>query len=155
MPTSKRLRIWLDKTQPQQWILDLDGRNLDPLHGKTTHLRVTVEALTTMVSTCENNSNSYLKLWRATETQVRQKLDQTMGEIDWLFEGKAAWLLSKTLPPERHCLLAVVCPFGMSSSFGLLEILQSISSLIGARMELMVASLPHWELLITSKAALC
>jgi len=98
MPTSKQLRTWLERNQPRQWIIDPDGRNLDPLHGKTIHLRVTVEALTAVAPAYENGSNSYLKFWRATETQVRQRLDQTMREIDWLFEGKTAWLLSKTLP---------------------------------------------------------
>ncbi len=45
LPTSKELRAWLDETQPQRWIIDPSDHNLDPLHGKTTHLRITVEQL--------------------------------------------------------------------------------------------------------------
>jgi len=41
MPTSKELRTWLEGAQPRQWIVDAGDRNLDPLHGKTTHLPLT------------------------------------------------------------------------------------------------------------------
>ncbi|MBD2016423.1 2-succinyl-5-enolpyruvyl-6-hydroxy-3-cyclohexene-1-carboxylic-acid synthase [Microcoleus sp. FACHB-53] len=47
LPTSKELRTWLDQTQPQRWIIDPSHHNLDPLHGKTTHLRTTIEQLVT------------------------------------------------------------------------------------------------------------
>ena len=47
LPTSKELRTWLDETQPQRWIIDPSHHNLDPLHGKTTHLRTTIEQLVT------------------------------------------------------------------------------------------------------------
>ena len=45
LPTSKDLRQWLSITQPQRWIVDPCNHNLDPLHGKTIHLRTTVEQL--------------------------------------------------------------------------------------------------------------
>lgn len=45
LPISKELRSWLDETQPLRWIIDPSHHNLDPLHGKTIHLRMSVEHL--------------------------------------------------------------------------------------------------------------
>lgn len=45
LPTSKELRSWLDLTQAKRWVIDPCDDNLDPLHGKTTHLRMTIEQL--------------------------------------------------------------------------------------------------------------
>lgn len=45
LPISKELRNWLDETQPLRWIIDPSNHNLDPLHGKTIHLRMSVEQL--------------------------------------------------------------------------------------------------------------
>ncbi|MGI2906208.1 2-succinyl-5-enolpyruvyl-6-hydroxy-3-cyclohexene-1-carboxylic-acid synthase [Tolypothrix sp. VBCCA 56010] len=45
LPTSKQLRTWLNTTQPKRWIIDPSDQNLDPLHGKTIHLRVSIEQL--------------------------------------------------------------------------------------------------------------
>ena len=101
MPTSKQLRAWLNQTQPRQWIIDPDGRNLDPLHGNTTHVRLSIAAfLQTLPQPPQlpQSPSPYLDRWRTVETQVRQRVDQTMHETNALFEGKAAWLLSQVLP---------------------------------------------------------
>ncbi|NEP24600.1 MAG: 2-succinyl-5-enolpyruvyl-6-hydroxy-3-cyclohexene-1-carboxylic-acid synthase [Moorea sp. SIO1F2] len=45
LPISKELRAWLDKCQPRRWVIDPSHHNLDPLHGTTTHLRMSVEQL--------------------------------------------------------------------------------------------------------------
>ncbi|NES84243.1 MAG: 2-succinyl-5-enolpyruvyl-6-hydroxy-3-cyclohexene-1-carboxylic-acid synthase [Moorea sp. SIO2B7] len=45
LPISKELRAWLDKCQLRRWVIDPSHHNLDPLHGKTTHLRMSVEQL--------------------------------------------------------------------------------------------------------------
>jgi 2-succinyl-5-enolpyruvyl-6-hydroxy-3-cyclohexene-1-carboxylate synthase len=45
LPTSKELRTWLDEYQPRRWVIDPSHHNLDPLHGKTTHLRMSVDQL--------------------------------------------------------------------------------------------------------------
>ncbi|HAX90047.1 MAG TPA: 2-succinyl-5-enolpyruvyl-6-hydroxy-3-cyclohexene-1-carboxylic-acid synthase, partial [Cyanobacteria bacterium UBA11370] len=43
LPISKELRMWLDQYQPQRWVIDPSHHNLDPLHGRTIHLRMSVE----------------------------------------------------------------------------------------------------------------
>ncbi|MDM9383181.1 2-succinyl-5-enolpyruvyl-6-hydroxy-3-cyclohexene-1-carboxylic-acid synthase [Chlorogloeopsis sp. ULAP01] len=45
MPTSPVLRNWLKTTAAKRWIIDPSDQNLDPLHGRTVHLRVSVEQL--------------------------------------------------------------------------------------------------------------
>jgi 2-succinyl-5-enolpyruvyl-6-hydroxy-3-cyclohexene-1-carboxylate synthase len=116
LPTSKELRTWLDQTQPQRWIIDPSHHNLDPLHGKTTHLRTTIEQLVTTLSPLEpgklggNPTSGYLKQWCELETQVRSAVDQKMATMTELFEGKVAWLLSQILPPETPLWIANSMP---------------------------------------------
>ncbi|MBE9188123.1 2-succinyl-5-enolpyruvyl-6-hydroxy-3-cyclohexene-1-carboxylic-acid synthase, partial [Microcoleus sp. LEGE 07076] len=50
LPTSKQLRNWLDKTQPKRYTIDPGHHNIDPLHGKTIHLRTSVENLATKLT---------------------------------------------------------------------------------------------------------
>ncbi|MEG4485305.1 2-succinyl-5-enolpyruvyl-6-hydroxy-3-cyclohexene-1-carboxylic-acid synthase [Microcoleus sp. D2_18a_B4] len=51
LPTSKELRNWLDKTQPKRYIIDPSHHNFDPLHGRTIHLRTSLENLATNLAT--------------------------------------------------------------------------------------------------------
>ncbi|WP_041918572.1 2-succinyl-5-enolpyruvyl-6-hydroxy-3-cyclohexene-1-carboxylic-acid synthase [Gloeocapsa sp. PCC 7428] len=108
LPTSKDLRQWLSVTQPQRWIVDPCDRNLDPLHGKTIHLRTTVEQLAQAIE--PKAPTAYLQLWCDAEAKVRSECDRTMAEIDHLFEGKAAWLLSQVLPPKTPLFVANSMP---------------------------------------------
>jgi 2-succinyl-5-enolpyruvyl-6-hydroxy-3-cyclohexene-1-carboxylate synthase len=115
MPTSKELRSWLSVTQPRQWIIDGSDRNLDPLHGKTTHLRLSIEQL---ASTIERQPNDYqpktlqpyLAAWCTAESKLRHRLDRAIADLDLLFEGKAAWLLSQHLPTGTPLFIANSMP---------------------------------------------
>ncbi|MEG4279656.1 2-succinyl-5-enolpyruvyl-6-hydroxy-3-cyclohexene-1-carboxylic-acid synthase [Microcoleus sp. MON1_C1] len=157
LPTSKELRNWLDKTQPKRYIIDPSHHNFDPLHGKTIHLRTSIEHLATAISpqvpplskgglggvltTATTNippqvpplnkgestqipplskgglggvltspSNEYLQLWRNTETQVRQTIDQKISTINNIIEPKVSWLLSQILPPGTPIFIANSMP---------------------------------------------
>lgn len=110
LPTSKDLRTWLDTIQVRRWVIDPSDHNLDPLHGKTTHLRMSVEQLAQAFSTESNSPNSYFQMWCAAEAKVRSAVDQKMAEMNYLFEGKAAWLLSQILPPETPLFIANSMP---------------------------------------------
>ena len=98
MPTSRELRQWLAETQPRQWVIDPSDRNLDPLHGRTTHLQTSVESLAETLSAETSSSSPYLELWQTADSKIRHAIDQTMTIEESLFEGKAAWLLSQCLP---------------------------------------------------------
>lgn len=110
LPTSKELRTWLDATQPRRWVIDPCHHNLDPLHGKTTHLRLCVEHLAQRCPAEPKSSTPYLQLWCAAEAKVRLSVDQTMATMTQLFEGKAAWLLSQTLPSSTPIFIANSMP---------------------------------------------
>ncbi|MEG4942810.1 2-succinyl-5-enolpyruvyl-6-hydroxy-3-cyclohexene-1-carboxylic-acid synthase [Microcoleus sp. F4-D5] len=160
LPTSKELRNWLDKTQPKRYIIDPSDHNFDPLHGKTIHLRTSVENLATNLATIltqvpplikgglggdrtpatpaispqipplnkgestqipplnkgglggvpTSPSNEYLQLWRNTEIQVRQTIDQKISAINNIIEPKVSWLLSQILPPATPIFIANSMP---------------------------------------------
>jgi len=114
-PTSKELRQWLARTHPRQWIIASDDRNLDPLHGETTHLRTSLEQVAASLSgslhqTKDLSSALYLKQWCEAEQQVRQAIDQTFNQLQEPFEAKAAWLLSQHLPAQTPIFIANSTP---------------------------------------------
>ena len=160
LPTSKELRNWLDKTQAKRYIIDPSHHNFDPLHGKTIHLRTSVENLATnlatiltlvpplnkgglggVLATATTNispqipplnkgestllpplnkvglegvltspSNEYLQLWRNTEIQVRETIDQKISAINKIIEPKVSWLLSQILPLATPIFIANSMP---------------------------------------------
>lgn len=112
-PTSKQLRNWLTSIHPIRWIIDPTYQNLDPLHGKTIHLRISIENLSAKISSGENLNNitnTYLQLWLNTETKIKQTIAKTMASIENIIEPKTAWLLSQTLPPETPIFIANSMP---------------------------------------------
>ena len=133
LPTSKELRNWLDKTQPKRYIIDPSHHNFDPLHGKTIHLRTSIENLATILTqipplnkagltlvpplskgglggVLTSATNEYLQLWHNTETKVRQAIDQKMAAINNIIEPKVSWLLSQILPPATPIFIANSMP---------------------------------------------
>jgi 2-succinyl-5-enolpyruvyl-6-hydroxy-3-cyclohexene-1-carboxylate synthase len=110
LPTSKELRSWLDRTQPQRWIVDPGNQNLDPLHGKTTHLRICVEQLAQIYPSEPKSPTDYLQLWCDLEAKVRGVVDEAIANLEEPFEGKAAWLLSQTLPSGTPLFIANSMP---------------------------------------------
>lgn len=110
LPTSKELRTWLEFTQPRRWVIDPSYHNFDSLHGQTTHLRLSVEQLVQICPFEPNIISKYLQIWCNAEVKVRQRIDETMRTTDTLFEGKAAWLLSQTLPTETPIFISNSMP---------------------------------------------
>jgi 2-succinyl-5-enolpyruvyl-6-hydroxy-3-cyclohexene-1-carboxylate synthase len=115
MPTSKELRQWLDIIQPQQWIIDPGDRNLDPLHLKTTHLRLSVEQLTASLQQAETLTvpqpqPDYLLNWLNAEVEIRQQLHDKLAQETLLFEGKVSWALSQWLPQNTPIFIANSMP---------------------------------------------
>ena len=112
-PTSKQLRNWLTSAQIHRWIIDPTYQNLDPLHGKTTHLRISIENLSEKISSPENLhhiTNPYLQLWLNTETKIKQTIAKTMASIENIIEPKISWLISQILPPETPIFIANSMP---------------------------------------------
>jgi len=109
-PTSKQLRAWLTGKKPPTWVIDPSHHNLDPIHGQAIHLRTSIENLCATIESGQMETSPYLEEWSDAERKVRESLDPTLAEIDYLFEGKAAWLLSQTLPPGTPIFIANSMP---------------------------------------------
>jgi 2-succinyl-5-enolpyruvyl-6-hydroxy-3-cyclohexene-1-carboxylate synthase len=111
LPTSKQLRTWIEATQPQRWAIDPTPGNFDPLHGKTTHLQLSVEQIPPLVKGWLGKKQAkYLKDWLNAESKVRPAIDRKMTEIGALFEGKLAWFLSQNLPIKTPIFIANSMP---------------------------------------------
>ncbi len=122
LPTSKELRNWLEKTQPKRYIIDPSHHNFDPLHGKTIHLRTSVENLATILTQIPlllkgglggdlaSFASEYFQLWDNTETQVRQTIDQKISAINNIIEPKVSWLLSQILPAKTPIFISNSMP---------------------------------------------
>ncbi|MBO1056639.1 MAG: 2-succinyl-5-enolpyruvyl-6-hydroxy-3-cyclohexene-1-carboxylic-acid synthase [Dolichospermum sp. JUN01] len=109
MPTGKELRNWLITTNPQRFIIDNCDQNLDPLHGKTTHLRISVTEIGKLEIE-ELAKSEYLQKWCISEKQVRKNIDDYFENVDELIESKTAWLISQNLPPETPLFIANSMP---------------------------------------------
>ena len=117
LPTSKTLRNWLEQLQPDYFILDPTYQNLDGLHGKTTHLRISIEQLSEQIHQRKNpqplnstQSELYCHLWCKLEAQARTAIDQKLEPINLLIEPKIAGLLSQILPKNTPIFIANSMP---------------------------------------------
>ena len=113
LPTSKQLRSWLDKISIPRWIIEPNLENFDPLHGKTIHLYTSIEEVADSIdsnsidpSLQPQKTTKFCQQWCAVETQTRKNIDRIMASLDNLYEGKAAWLLSRSLPPATSIAIA-------------------------------------------------
>jgi 2-succinyl-5-enolpyruvyl-6-hydroxy-3-cyclohexene-1-carboxylate synthase len=110
-PTSKELRSWLTAAHPQSWAIDPTYHNLDPLHGRMVHVRMSVEAIAAGIPPLSPpEPSAYLQRWCELEAQAIAALDRTMAELSAIVEPKVAWLLSQTLPPGTPLFIANSMP---------------------------------------------
>ncbi|MDJ0554239.1 MAG: 2-succinyl-5-enolpyruvyl-6-hydroxy-3-cyclohexene-1-carboxylic-acid synthase, partial [Microcoleaceae cyanobacterium MO_207.B10] len=113
LPISQQLRSWLERTNSQRLIIDKSDHNFDPLHGKTTHLRISVEQLAKTLITqsfLNNYDKNYLNLWCKTEAKVRENIDNKMATINHILEPKISWLISQALPKNTPIFIANSMP---------------------------------------------
>jgi 2-succinyl-5-enolpyruvyl-6-hydroxy-3-cyclohexene-1-carboxylate synthase len=113
MPTSKILRTWLAKTQPQIWIVDTTPRSIDPIHGKTRQLFGSIESLKYAgydERVSADFSKPYCQIWQTAEAEMRTLIDQTFALITPILESKVAWLLPQVLPAETPIFIANSMP---------------------------------------------
>ena len=107
LPTSKQLRSWLQDFPVQRWVIEPRIDNFDPLHGKTVHLGGAIEQIVRDLKPDKNfKQSNYCRHWCQLEAQTRKHLDSTLAAIDRLYEGKTAWLISRTLPPKTPIFIA-------------------------------------------------
>ena len=100
LPTSRQLRKWLEIVKPQRWIVEKSDRNFDPLHGKTIHLRLSVEQLVENFNLLSELDATYLDWWRDADRKVREAIAAKMNQIKHIIEPKIPWIISQILPPK-------------------------------------------------------
>lgn len=108
-PISKALREWIASLDIPVWILSERTKNFDALHNRTRSFRADVEAIATMFPDRQNNL-AFSALWTDADALVGGAIAEKLAGIDWLFEGKAAWLLSRSLPAETPLFVANSMP---------------------------------------------
>jgi 2-succinyl-5-enolpyruvyl-6-hydroxy-3-cyclohexene-1-carboxylate synthase len=117
MPTSKQLRQWLSSISAKRWVIDSTYQNLDPLHGKTIHLRGRVEGRREGEKDRRREGveergkeGDFLTMWMLAEKQVRESVDNCFIEMEHISEVKLAWFLSQNLPPATPIFIANSMP---------------------------------------------
>jgi len=109
-PTSKQLRQWLQAGGWDTWLVADDSKNHDALHGRTRHLRCSVEALAAVFPSGHAEPTAYAHDWLRADQAARQAFDLRLSTLDSLFEGKASRLLSQQLPPGTPLMIASSMP---------------------------------------------
>jgi 2-succinyl-5-enolpyruvyl-6-hydroxy-3-cyclohexene-1-carboxylate synthase len=109
MPTSKKLRGWLETIKVEYWVIDERPDNLDPTHNHTHYIRSSVEDLD--LEYFEDNlpikpNLSYLKEWKNINKNINKNIRAVFNKTKNLLEAKLPFILSKTLPDKTPVFIA-------------------------------------------------
>ncbi|OHE82951.1 MAG: 2-succinyl-5-enolpyruvyl-6-hydroxy-3-cyclohexene-1-carboxylic-acid synthase [Verrucomicrobia bacterium RIFCSPLOWO2_12_FULL_64_8] len=107
-PTSKVLRGWLAQSGAEVLLVAPTARNRDALHGRTRTLQLPLENFD--ADRPAQVDTTYVTAWRQAEEAARTVLDDKLAATRNLFEGKAAWLLSESLPEATPVFVASSMP---------------------------------------------
>jgi len=108
-PISKPLREWIGGLHIPIWIISETAKNLDALHGRTRSFQADIEALATVLPDRQTDL-AYSADWTRADVRVRTAIEERLIGTDWLFEGKAVWLLSQHLPGDTPIFVANSMP---------------------------------------------
>jgi 2-succinyl-5-enolpyruvyl-6-hydroxy-3-cyclohexene-1-carboxylate synthase len=112
LPTSKVLRQWLQKHQPQRWVIG-PQRNLDPLHGPTEHIAsdiTTFNVSNSIASSTFVYQQRWQQKWSSLESESRRAIRVKLTAETALVESKVVWLLSQHLPERTSLFVANSMP---------------------------------------------
>ncbi|HEY5229097.1 MAG TPA: 2-succinyl-5-enolpyruvyl-6-hydroxy-3-cyclohexene-1-carboxylic-acid synthase, partial [Opitutaceae bacterium] len=97
-PTSKVLRGVVEASGAQVFFVTDRHDNRDALHGATRRLVLPLSAMAQALPAA-GAPNGYERLWAIHEARTQAALDRLLATEEALVEPKAAWLLSRHLPP--------------------------------------------------------
>ena len=109
-PVSRQLRQWLEGADAGTWIAAADGRNHDPLHGRTRHLRCSAGELAAGFPRKDRGPTPYAAEWLRADRAAGASLDARLSGLDFFFEGCISRLLSENLPPDTPVFVASSMP---------------------------------------------
>lgn len=110
LPTSKVLRDYLNRKQIPTWIIDSHQNNVDGIHRRAIHVKLSVEELTSSLDARINQATRYANIWQAANSAVVNAVNKVVRGCDYAFEGKASWLLSRNLPEGTPIFLGNSMP---------------------------------------------
>ena len=90
--------------------------NTDPLHRVAVPLTGSVEALANVLEPMDTDSG-WKDLWGNQEVVTADRMDRRMEAESALFEGKVAWLFSRTVPEGSSVFLASSMSVRYAESF--------------------------------------
>ncbi len=105
LPTSKVLRTWLQEVDASTFLLSRLADNTDPLHRVATPLYGDVRMLAEHLPHQQTDA-AWLQQWQSIEQTTRRMLDNRLGGMETIFEGKVAWLLAQHAPIGTSVFLA-------------------------------------------------
>lgn len=105
LPTSKVLRKWLSDLDAVSFLLSDRPVNTDPLHRVATFMHGSAHTLAEHVLH-QRVDPQWTTQWMDLEHAVSHRLNAKLEQVEGLFEGKAAWLLSNHLPVGTAIFLA-------------------------------------------------
>lgn len=108
-PISKSLREWIAALDVPVWIISERTKNFDALHNRARSFRADVETVA-MTLPERPTEPSYAVKWTGADAMARHFIEGALAGVDWFFEGKVAWLLSKNLPTQTPLFVANSMP---------------------------------------------
>ena len=108
-PISKALRAGLEVWDAPTWIISESEKNNDALHGRAKTFHTSVESLAEALPELDVDI-AYCSDWACADAMVQTELERKLAGIKWMFEGKAAWLLSSHLPAHTPVFVANSMP---------------------------------------------
>jgi len=109
-PTAKLLRQWLEKGAADTWMVAADPRNHDGLHGRTRHLRCSVEALAAGLPPGKRPAGAYAEEWRRADMAAGAALESRIDGAAFPSEPGIVRLLACRLPPGTPLFVASSMP---------------------------------------------
>jgi len=110
LPTSKVLRGWLGQLHAPVLMAHDGPDNVDPLHRPAHYFRGSLAQLSAWDAKPPTPDKVYGARWKKLEVAATESLAKKFGAMDLLFEGKAAWLLSRKLPEGTPVFAASSMP---------------------------------------------
>jgi 2-succinyl-5-enolpyruvyl-6-hydroxy-3-cyclohexene-1-carboxylate synthase len=108
-PISKPLRAWLGGLDVPCWLVSESPRNADALHVRTRWVQATVGGLAAAWPH-QPADGVYTAAWTGADDRVHLAMERKLSRVNWMFEGKVAWLLSRHLPAETPLFVANSMP---------------------------------------------
>lgn len=99
LPTSKRLRKWVEELECPQIVIEEGDHNVDPLHSRCVHVRASVTQLLPHLRPRREPATAWRGRWQQAGAAARAHLGRALEATQPMFEGKIPWLLGRHLPP--------------------------------------------------------